>query len=190
MSTATCPPSTDFIRPKQTCELHQRPVSTPMQHVHTEEVTTTRANDYRERDSRTRPGRLSVLPNTKLAGARTRKATPMAANDVTHHFVPSDDRQEAVDSTGSRFRRRFVANLLNCPHGDHGTTSLPGVTRGARPRARPQRGPQLPRPYARGRTVVAALLFPARSHRADTRAAVVQPPGTEGLPAAGSAEVP
>lgn len=38
MSTATCPPSTDFIRPKQTCELHQRPASTPMQLVHTEEV--------------------------------------------------------------------------------------------------------------------------------------------------------
>jgi hypothetical protein len=67
-----------------------------------------------------------------------------------------------------------------------GTTSLLVVKGGARPRSRPQ----LRRPYERDQTVVAALLFPGRSHRANTPAAVVQPPGPGGLPATGSAEVP
>src|SRR5580700_5216611 len=39
ISTATSPPSTDFIRPQQTCELRQRPVLTSMPLVHTKEVT-------------------------------------------------------------------------------------------------------------------------------------------------------
>ena len=38
-STATLPPDTDLIRPTKPCELHQRPASTGMQLVHTEEVT-------------------------------------------------------------------------------------------------------------------------------------------------------
>ena len=38
ISTATSPPGTDLIRPKQARELHQRPVSTSMRLVHTEVV--------------------------------------------------------------------------------------------------------------------------------------------------------
>jgi hypothetical protein len=41
ISTATSPPSTDLIRPKQARELPQRPVLTSMQLVHTEVVTQT-----------------------------------------------------------------------------------------------------------------------------------------------------
>jgi hypothetical protein len=37
--TATYPPSTDPMRPKQTRELYQRPAETSMPLVHTEEVT-------------------------------------------------------------------------------------------------------------------------------------------------------
>jgi hypothetical protein len=37
-STATSPPSTDFIRPEQTRELRQRPILTSIQLVHTQEV--------------------------------------------------------------------------------------------------------------------------------------------------------
>ena len=37
-STATLPPNTDLIRPTKPYELHQRPASTSMQLVHTEEV--------------------------------------------------------------------------------------------------------------------------------------------------------
>ena len=47
VSTATCPSSTDLIRPKQTRELHERPVSTSMQLVHTEEVTSHRPSGDR-----------------------------------------------------------------------------------------------------------------------------------------------
>jgi hypothetical protein len=39
MSTATYPPGTDLIRPKQALDLRQRPASTSMQLVHTEVVT-------------------------------------------------------------------------------------------------------------------------------------------------------
>ena len=39
ISTATSPPGTDLIRPLQPRELHQRPPSTVMSLVHTEEVT-------------------------------------------------------------------------------------------------------------------------------------------------------
>ena len=39
MSTATYPPGTDLMRPKQAHDLRQRPPSTFMQLVHTEEVT-------------------------------------------------------------------------------------------------------------------------------------------------------
>jgi hypothetical protein len=38
MSTATYPPGTDLMRPKQALDLRQRPASTSMQLVHTEEV--------------------------------------------------------------------------------------------------------------------------------------------------------
>ena len=46
-STATSPPSTDLIRPKQTSELHQRPASTSMQLVHTEAVASYPASSVR-----------------------------------------------------------------------------------------------------------------------------------------------
>ena len=39
MSTATYPPGTDLMPPKQALDLRQRPPSTSMQLVHTEEVT-------------------------------------------------------------------------------------------------------------------------------------------------------
>jgi hypothetical protein len=39
MSTATYPPGTDLMRPKQARDLHQRRVLTSMQLVHTEEIT-------------------------------------------------------------------------------------------------------------------------------------------------------
>ena len=38
ISTATSPPGTDLIRPKQARALHQRPVSTSMRLVHTEGI--------------------------------------------------------------------------------------------------------------------------------------------------------
>jgi hypothetical protein len=38
MSTATYPPGTDLMRPKQALDLRQRPASTFMPLVHTEEV--------------------------------------------------------------------------------------------------------------------------------------------------------
>ena len=39
MSTATYPPDTDLMRPKQALDLRQRPASTSMQLVHTDEIT-------------------------------------------------------------------------------------------------------------------------------------------------------
>ena len=38
MSTATYPPGTDLMRPKQALDLRQRPASTSMQLVHTEVI--------------------------------------------------------------------------------------------------------------------------------------------------------
>ena len=52
MSTATSPPSIDLIRREQTRDLRQRPASTSLQLVHTEEITglSTSAPQGREHD--------------------------------------------------------------------------------------------------------------------------------------------
>jgi hypothetical protein len=45
MSTATYPPGTDLMRPKQALDLRQRPASTSLRLVHTEEVNAVTGSD-------------------------------------------------------------------------------------------------------------------------------------------------
>jgi len=78
ISTATRPPSTDLIRPKQTRELHQRLVSTSMQLVHTEEVI-----------------RRFVAVRLRR-GSVTRRRTSRGVRETGDETWPMDGRTEAL----------------------------------------------------------------------------------------------
>ena len=116
-STATLPFGIDLIRPVQASELHQRPTSTAMRLVHTEEVT----------------GSIPVSPTQKTASHRPcfrdRAVDPLAwcpiSGAVWERILPGSDGRAAsrVSRTGtiergaSRARSRSEAAHRSCKAG-------------------------------------------------------------------------